>query len=132
MNCTGDSSTERLLGQCNGGLSSRFVEVRAFSSSRPHGGLCYGPAKARLRLDTQAKGRISPAGRETCSVSVSGRLQRGADQTVWRVYVHHLCLLLKVRSETWRERVRVSLVSRGKNIKKNNCNLYIHFNSNAF
>ncbi|KAJ3594613.1 hypothetical protein NHX12_003920 [Muraenolepis orangiensis] len=62
MNCTGDSSADRLSGQCYGSTASRSAEVRAFRSSRPHGRLCYGLALAYLSLGGQAKGCISPAG----------------------------------------------------------------------
>ena len=73
------------------------------------------PAPGRLAFSmlagsSQARGNLES---EMCSVLVSGNLQRGTDdrRTVWRVYVHQLCPLLKVRGETWRKPASVSHVS---------------------
>ncbi|KAI4809707.1 hypothetical protein KUCAC02_018573, partial [Chaenocephalus aceratus] len=60
MNCTGDSSAERLSAQCYGNVSGRPVEVRVFRSYRPHNRLCYGLSLAHFRLSARAKGCYGP------------------------------------------------------------------------
>jgi len=63
MNCTGDSSADRLSGRCYGSVAGRSAEVRAFRSSRPpRGRLCYGLALAYPSLAAQAKGCVGPGG----------------------------------------------------------------------
>ncbi|KAK1879652.1 hypothetical protein KUDE01_027769, partial [Dissostichus eleginoides] len=60
MNCTGDSSAERLSAQCYGNVSGRPVEVRVFRSYRPHNRLCYGLSLAHFSLSARAKGCYGP------------------------------------------------------------------------
>ncbi|XP_063741936.1 uncharacterized protein LOC134865985 [Eleginops maclovinus] len=55
MNCTGDSSAERLSAQCYGNVSGRPVEVRVFRSYRPHNRLCYGLSLAQFSFSARAK-----------------------------------------------------------------------------
>lgn len=62
MNCTGDSTADRLSAQCYGNVAGRPVEVRAFRSYRPHNRLCYGLSLNHFSLSAQAKGCFSPNG----------------------------------------------------------------------
>lgn len=56
MNCTGDTTADRLSAYCYGNVADRPVEVRAFRSYRPHNRLCYGLSLAHYSLSAQAKG----------------------------------------------------------------------------
>lgn len=64
MNCTGDATTDRLLGHCYGNVAGHPVEVRASRSYRPHKRLCYGLSLTHFNLSAQAKGCYSSSGQK--------------------------------------------------------------------
>lgn len=64
MNCTGDTTADRLSAQCYGNVAGRPVEVRVFRSYRPHKRLCYGLSLAHFSLSAQVKGCYSSNGQK--------------------------------------------------------------------
>lgn len=64
MNCTGDTTADRLSAQCYGNVAGHPMEVRALRTYRPHSRPCFGLALTHSSLSTQAK---------TCSSSNSQR-----------------------------------------------------------
>lgn len=71
MNCTGDTTADRLSAHCSGSVAGHPVEVQAFRSHRPHSRLCYGLVLAHLSLRAQAKGCSSPSGQAELRATLS-------------------------------------------------------------
>lgn len=71
MNCTGDTTADRLSAHCYGNVVDRSVEVRAFRSYRPHNRLCYGLLLTHLSLHAQAKACYSLSGQSELRANIS-------------------------------------------------------------
>lgn len=71
MNCTGDTTAERLSAQCFGHVEGQPVEVQTFRSYRPHNRLCYGLSFTQCSLNAQIKACFSSNGQREFSANVS-------------------------------------------------------------
>lgn len=69
MNCTGDTTADRLSAQCYGNVAGRPVEVRVFRSVRPHNRRCFGLSLAHFSISAQAKGCYSSNGQRELSAN---------------------------------------------------------------